>query len=108
MAGFAVDHTKRATSVRFTVGSFERGDDGTAVLPAARLELTLTRASKEEVVERLTPPGGERGVLPGAYAFTVPRPLIRALGKGVYVFRITARAPRQATPTLAVSPPFTK
>jgi hypothetical protein len=108
VTGLAVDQAKRATSVQFTVGRFERGDDGTAVLPAARLELTLTKADSEGVLERLTPPGGERGVLPGAYAFTVPRPVIKALGKGDYVFRITARAPRQATPTTAVSPPFTR
>jgi hypothetical protein len=108
VTGLAVDHSKRATSVSFTVGSFERGDEGTAVLPAARLELTLTKAGSEDVLERLTPPGGERGVLPGAYAFTVPRPVIRALKKGDYVFRITARAPRQTTPTTAVSPPFTR
>jgi hypothetical protein len=108
VTGLAVDHTERSTSVQFTVGTFTRTDDGTAILPAARLELTLTKAKDEDVIERLTPPGGERGVLPGAYAFTVPRPVIRALGKGDYVFRITARAPRQATPTTAVSPPFTK
>jgi hypothetical protein len=108
VTGLAVDRTKRATSLQFTVGSFKRGDDGTSVLPAARLELTLTKADSEDVVERLTPPGGERGVLPGAYAFTVPRTVIQALGKGDYVFRITARAPRQTTPTTAVSPSFAR
>ncbi len=113
VTGVAVDHGPRATSVRFTVGSFDRGNPaagqpGTSVLPAARLELTLTGAESEEVLERLTPPGGERGVLPGAYAFSIPRAVVKALDRGDYVFRITARAPRQSTPTTAVSPSFTK
>jgi hypothetical protein len=108
VTGLAVDHSDRATSVQFTVGSFSRSDDGTAILPAARLELTLTKEGEEEVIERLTPPGGERGVLPGAYAFTVPRPVIKALAEGKYVFRVSARAPRQTEATTAVSPPFTK
>lgn len=109
ITGVSVDRT----AVRFTVGSFTRGDPeagrpGTEVVPAARLELTLTKARGRTVVERLTPPGGERGVLPGAYAFAVPRAVLRSLPAGAYVFRISASAPRQSTPTTAVSPPFTR
>ena len=108
ITGVTVDHA----TVRFTVGSFSRGDPeagtGTAIVPADRLDLTLTKAGDTSVVERLTPPGGDRGVLPGAYAFAVPPAILRSLAAGQYVFRITARAPRQAKPTTAVSPPFTK
>jgi hypothetical protein len=111
IGALTVDQAKKATSVQFSVGSFDRGDPaggaGTSVVPAARLELTLTKAADEGVVERLTPPGGERGVLPGAYAYTLPRAIAAGLAKGDYVFRVSARAPRQTEPTKAASPPFT-
>lgn len=98
-------------AVSLTVGRFDRGDplgeEPTTVVPAARLELTLTKEGSEDVVERLTPPGGERGVLPGAYAYTLPRSLRRRLKPGAYVFRVQASAPRQQTPTRAVSGPVT-
>ncbi len=97
-------------SVSFTLGSFDRGDPtggtGTTVVPAARLDLTLTKVKQAAVIERLTPPGGERGVLPGAYAYTLPRGLVKRLDHGDYVFRVKASAPRQAKPTTAVSPTF--
>ncbi|MEA2124623.1 MAG: hypothetical protein QOI80_1405 [Solirubrobacteraceae bacterium] len=112
VGALGVDQTAKSTSVQFTVGSFDRGDPsggepGTTVVPAARLELTLTRSDSEAIVERLTPPGGERGVLPGAYAYTLPRALVKGLAKGDYVFRVAASAPRQTEPTKAVSAPFT-
>ena len=98
-------------SVSFTLGRFDRGDPAggrpATVVPAGRLELTLTKAGREDVVERLTPPGGERGVLPGAYAFTLPKDLRRGLDPGEYVFRVKASAPRQEQPTTAVSGPVT-
>lgn len=97
------------TGVAFTVGSFRRGDAAagqpTSIVPAARLVLTLQRADGT-LVERLTPPGGERGVLPGEYAYTLRKAVLKDLGKGSYRFHVVARAPRQATPTEATSPPF--
>jgi hypothetical protein len=99
----------RISGVRFTVGAFERGDPvggkGTAVSPADRLELTLETAT-DQVVRRLTPPGGEHGLLPGEYAYTLPRTLLADLEKGGYHFVVRARGPRQRTPTVAKSPSF--
>ncbi len=97
--------------VAFTLGAFDRGDpDGgrpATVVPAARLDLTLTKKGSEDPVERLTPPGGERGVLPGAYAYSIPAKLLGRLDPGEYVFRVAARAPGQGDPTEAVSGPIT-
>jgi hypothetical protein len=109
--GVALDAAEEARGVQFTLGRFDRGDPaagdpGTEVVPAARLELTLTRAGEQGAVERLTPPGGQRGILPGAYAFTLPQAVLRDLAPGDYTFRIAARAPRQAQPSVAVSEPF--
>jgi len=109
--GLTVDAARGATSVQFTLGSFSRGDPtagapGAGVVPAETLVLTLTRDGDETPVERLTPPGGQRGLLPGAYAFTLPKALVGDLAKGSYVFRVEAAAPRQTEPTVAVSPPF--
>lgn len=106
-----VDETGRATSVQFTVGSFDRGDPlaeggATTVVPAARLDLALTREDDTVPVERLTPPGGQRGLLPGAFAYALPRAVLEGLEDGRYVFRLAARAPRQQEPTRAVSPAF--
>lgn len=110
LGALTVDERDGATSVQFTLGSFDRGDPtagtGTTVVPAAELELTLTRAGSEAPIERLTPPGGQRGLLPGAYAYTLPKALVKGLAKGSYVFRAEARAPRQGEPTVAVSEPF--
>lgn len=98
-----------ATGVAFTVGTFERGDAAaggrTTVVPAARLVLTLEREGGGRV-ERLTPTGGERGVLPGQYAYTLRAAVVRRLAAGRYVFRVRASAPGQATPTDAVSTAF--
>lgn len=109
--GLSVTTSEGATGVQFTVGRFERGDPtegdpGTEVVPAAGLELTLVREGEQAPVERLTPPGGLPGVLPGAYAFTLPRGLVRGLEPGRYAFRVAAHAPRQVKPTVAVSGPF--
>lgn len=106
-----VDETRRATSVQFTLGTFDRGDplaDGgaTTIVPADRLDLVLTPAGDPDPVERLTPPGGQRGLLPGAYAYALPRGVLDELEPGRYVFRLAARAPRQPAPTRAVSVPF--
>ncbi len=106
-----IDETKQATSVQFTVGTFDRGDPlaeggATTVVPAAGLELVLTRADSEDPVERLTPPGGQRGLLPSVLAYALPRAVLEELDPGRYVFRVSARAPRQEAPTTAVSEPF--
>lgn len=97
--------------VSFSLGAFDRGDPAagrpTTVVPASRLELILTREGDEETAERLTPPGGQRGVLPGAYAYSLPDELLDRLDPGEYVFRVSARAPRQEKPTQAVSGPIT-
>ncbi len=103
-----VKRTRRATGVEFTVGRFDRGDPagglGTEIVPAAALQLTLKGAG---VSERLTPPGGERGVLPGVYAYTLPRSVLARLAAGSYRFTVRAKAPRQAgAPTRAASAPF--
>jgi hypothetical protein len=103
-----VRRDKGSTGVEFTVGAFDRGDPaagrGTAIVPALELELTLERDGV--LVERLTPPGGERGVLPGEYAYTLPGRVVRDLEPGRYTFRVRARAPRQERASVAESPPF--
>ena len=101
----------RVTGVRFTVGAFTRGEPlrrgatGTRILPVERLELAL-QGSRGGVVRRLTPAGGERGLLPGEYAYTVPRRVLRDLEAGRYRFVVRARGPRQPRPTRASSPSF--
>jgi hypothetical protein len=109
-----VRRSKRSTGVEFTVGAFERGDpagdQGTTIVPAQTLELTLERlgaGGKGIMVERLTPAGGERGVLPGEYAYTLPGRVVRDLQAGRYAFKVRARAPRQSRATVATSAPFT-
>ncbi len=98
-----------STGVTFTVGTFERRDPlggaGTLLVPAERVDLTL-REANGALVERLTPAGGERGVLPGEYAYTLRAAVVEELAGGSYVFRVTARAPRQKEPTVATSEPF--
>ena len=99
----------RVSGVRFTVGAFERGDpvsgEGTSVAPAERLELTLTGAGGA-VARRLTPPGGEQGLLPGEYLYTLPGDVLQELAAGTYRFVVRARGPRQRRPTVARSPSF--
>jgi hypothetical protein len=111
VGAMGVNAAAGSESVQFTVGSFDRGDplggQGTAIVPAQKLTLTLTKSAGGAAVARLTPPAGELGVLPGAYAYTLPRAVYRSLAAGSYVFRLAAAAPRQASPTTAVSPPFT-
>jgi hypothetical protein len=85
------------TGVRFAVGAFERGDpfgDGSLVRAAARLDLVLLDAAGKPI-RRLTPPGGARGLLPGKYAYTLPKATREALGGGRFAFRATARTPRR-------------
>jgi hypothetical protein len=99
----------RVTGVRFPLGAFERGDPlggGTSVALTERLALTLIRARDDDVVRRLTPPGGARELLPGEYAYTLPRGALRALRRGRYAFRAVARSPRGGEPATARSEPF--
>jgi hypothetical protein len=97
------------TGVRFTVGAFERGDPvagtGTEVAPAERLELTL-ESGADRVVRRLTPPGGEQGLLPGEYRYTLPRGVLADIEAGRYRFVVRARGPRQSRASVARSPAF--
>lgn len=99
----------RTTGVRFTLGSFDRGDPGarrpTRVVPADRLELVLVDAAGR-VVRRLTPAGGELGLLPAEYAYTLPRAALRSLPAGRNRFRIRAWAPRQRRATEVRSAAF--
>jgi hypothetical protein len=99
----------RVTGVRFPLGAFERGDplgEGTGVALTERLALTLVRARDDDVVRRLTPPGGARELLPAEYAYTLPRGALRALRRGRYAFRAVARSPRGGEPATARSEPF--
>jgi hypothetical protein len=89
--------------VRFTVGAFERGPP-TKIVSADRLELTLLKG--DEVVRRLTPPGGARELLPAEYGYTLEQSVLSSLQPGTYRFRATARAPRQRQATTVLSEPF--
>jgi hypothetical protein len=95
-------------TVRLVIGAFDRGEPtagiGTRIVPAARLDLTLEAGG--QTVRRLTPADGERGVLPGEYAYTLPRSVLADLPAGRYAFRAAARAPRQRRATVAVSRRF--
>jgi len=80
----------RVTGVRFALGRFERGDPartGTLVEGADRLVLEL---NGPDATERLTTPGGARGLLPAEYAYAFPRATLRRLAGGRY--RVVARA----------------
>ena len=87
VTGVRVRREAGATGVEFSVGTFRRGDPmagrGTRIVPATRLDLTLV-GSGGKAVERLTPTGGERDVLPGRYAYTLPARVVRRLGPGRY------------------------
>jgi hypothetical protein len=101
---------RQVDGVRFTLGAFTRGDPlgaGTRILPAARLVLELVRADGTPI-EALTSPGGARELMPGTYAYRLPRAKLRALAPGRYAFRARAWAPNQRTPTQASSPDFTR
>ena len=95
-------------AVRFTLGTFVRGRPtagrGTRIVPAQRLALTLE--GKDGVVRELTPSGGERGLLPGEYAYTLPRSVLSGLEPGRYRFRARAHAPRQKRASVRLSPAF--
>jgi hypothetical protein len=85
------------TGVRFTLGAFERGDpfgDGTLVRAAARLDLELVDP-EGEVLRRLTPAGGARGLLPGVYEYMLPEDEREELAPARTAFRATARTPRR-------------
>jgi len=79
---------------------------GTAYQPVERLDLVLIDAAGD-VVRRLTPPGGARGLLPAEYAYALDARTRRGLPKGRLRFRASARAPRQAGPdSVRTSEPF--
>ncbi|HZH25504.1 MAG TPA: hypothetical protein VEY49_11400, partial [Solirubrobacteraceae bacterium] len=99
----------RVTGVRFALGAFERGDPlaaGTRVALTERVALTLVRARDDRVVRRLTPPGGARELLPGEYAYELPRTALRALPPDRFSFRAVARSPRGGQPAVVRSEPF--
>jgi hypothetical protein len=94
---------RQVRGVRFTVGAFERGPP-TKIVSADRLELELLKG--DEVVRRLTPPGGARELLPAEYGYTLEQSVLKSLEPGTYRFRATARAPRQRHATVVLSEPF--
>jgi hypothetical protein len=99
----------RVRGVRFSLGTFERGDPiagGTLVQLTERLSLTLIAARSGRVVRRLTPPRGARDLLPAEYAYTLPAGTLRALDDGRYAFRAVARSPRRGEPATQRSEPF--
>jgi hypothetical protein len=112
VSGLKVDLSGGTAAVTFTAGSFDRGDPtggiGATIVPAARLDLTLETSTGRGRVTRLTPPGGALDVLPGEYAYTIPKPVFRRLPKGAYAFTVRAKSPGQAEPTLQTSPVFQK
>ena len=80
----------------------------TSVQLTERLALTLVDAERDRVVQRLTPPGGARELLPAEYAYTLPAGALRALDPGRYAFRAVARSPRGGEPAVVRSEPFTR
>jgi hypothetical protein len=99
---------RRVDGVRFALGAFRRGDPlgaGTTIQPAERLVLELIRADGTPV-EALTGPGGARELMPGVYAYRLPRSTLAGLAPGRYAFRARAWAPGQAKPTEARSGTF--
>jgi hypothetical protein len=58
------------------------------------------------LVRRLTPPGGARDLLPGEYAYTLPRTTLARLARGTYRFRARAWAPGGGPPRTLLSPSF--
>jgi hypothetical protein len=76
--------------VRFTLGSFKRGEQ-TEIQVAERLVLDLVDA-KGKILRSLTVKGGARDLMPAEYAYAVPR---ASLPSGSYAFRVRAWAPRQ-------------
>lgn len=95
------------TGVRFVLGAFERGLP-TRIVPVERLELRLDRLDGGTAVpaRRLTPPGGELGLLPGEYSYTLVAGAVRGLAAGRYRFTARAWAPRAQRPTTRRSAPF--
>jgi hypothetical protein len=99
----------RVTGVRFTLGAFERGDPpagGPGVLNLVeRLELVLVDRRNRRV-RRLTPRGGAPDLLPGEYAYTLPRAALRSLRPGLHRFQARAWSPLFEDPTVVRSAPF--
>jgi hypothetical protein len=78
---------------------------GSEVSVAERLSLELVRADGTPV-EALTGPGGARELMPGVYAYRLPRSTLAGLAPGRYAFRARAWAPGQTTPTEVRSATF--
>jgi hypothetical protein len=101
---------RRVDGVRFALGAFRRGDPlgaGSRTRVAERLVLQLVRADGTPV-EALTGPGGARELMPGVYAYRLPRARLAALAAGRYAFRARAWAPGQRKPSEARSAAFTR
>lgn len=79
----------------------------TKVSPVGRLVLDVVRPGGG-VVRTLTAPGGAIDLLPGEYAYTLPKAALKDLGRGTYRFRARAWAPGAATPVTRRSERFTR
>jgi hypothetical protein len=80
----------RVDGVTLVLGSV-RGTAPVQVRPAARLDLALLGAGGK-VDRLLTPPGGARDLLPGEYAYTLPKGALGELS-GRHRFRARVEAP---------------
>jgi Subtilase family len=106
----ALRTTKNGRGVRFTLGSFSRGDPlstGTRIRFADKLELDLVNA-QDETVRTLTVPGGARELMPAEYGYTLPAADFQALPPGRYAYRARAWAPNRKEPVTRRSKPFTR
>ena len=100
--------TNRGRGVRFTLGTFERGDPlttGTTVRFAETLVLDVIN-DQGETVRTLTVPGGARELMPAEYGYTLPQADFRALPPGRYAYRARAWAPNRNEPVTRRSKTF--
>jgi hypothetical protein len=102
--------TKNGRGVRFTLGTFQRGDPlttGTTVRFAETLVLAVIN-DQGETVRTLTVPGGAKELMPAEYGYTLPQADFKALPAGRYAYRAQAWAPNRKKPVTKRSPSFTR
>jgi hypothetical protein len=102
--------TAAGRGVRFTLGSFSRGDplgDGSRIRFADKLELDLVNA-QGETVRTLTVPGGATELMPAEYGYTLPKADFDALPTGRYAYRARAWAPNRNQPVTGRSKSFAR